>query len=184
MPLTVTVGSAYTSVVSAGESRQPEKAPENLDAISVPGVLVRRPRLVRVITTGVLGGAALGVLAALGLPGEGANHRTVVALLLALGFGVIGGLVAGAIATRPTASTNSARVGAVMGFMMAIVLVAGFMIGEEFFRSYEALRTFFSDPILVIIAMAVLAGLPFLGQVIGASFDRERPAGIEKNETS
>jgi uncharacterized protein YcfJ len=71
----------------------------DLDAHSFPTVIRRSPRLVRTVVTGVLIGAVLGVVVGLGLPGSGAMDRAAVTVLVACGFAIIGGLVAGANAT-------------------------------------------------------------------------------------
>lgn len=52
------------------------------------------------ILTGAGVGFAVGVVTALALPGHGAAYRGAVALLVGLGFALIGGLSVGAIATR------------------------------------------------------------------------------------
>jgi hypothetical protein len=70
-----------------------------LDAKAFPAFVRRAPRFARMIATGVGLGFAAGVVMALALPGHGAAYRGAVALLVGLGFGLIGGLSAGAIAT-------------------------------------------------------------------------------------
>ena len=71
-----------------------------LDANSLPAIVRRAPRFARMIATGAGVGFAVGVVIALALPGHGAAYRGAVALLVGLGFGMIGALSAGAIATR------------------------------------------------------------------------------------
>ena len=71
-----------------------------LDANSLPAIVRRAPRFARMIATGAGVGFAVGVVIALALPGHGAAYRGAVALLVGLGFGMIGALAAGAIATR------------------------------------------------------------------------------------
>lgn len=84
--------------MSDATSNTPSQA--ELDARSLPAVVRRAPRFARMIVTGAGVGFAVGVVMALALPGHGAAYRAAVALLVGLGFGMIGALSAGAIATR------------------------------------------------------------------------------------
>ena len=82
----------------AGNDELP--TPEELDGSAIPAYLRRAPRFGRIVLTGALFGFALGAGVALGLPGKGAAYVSTVVLFVGLGFALIGGLVAGAIATR------------------------------------------------------------------------------------
>ena len=78
--------------MSEPQSPQPEPAPKNLDKIAVPGILVRRPRLARVIATGALAGLIFGIVISIVLPGQTALHRAAVGTLVSVGFALLGGL--------------------------------------------------------------------------------------------
>lgn len=73
---------------------------DELDDVAIPASLRRAPRLGRIIGSGVGGGALLGIILGLTLPNSTGVGRGMVAVLVGLGFALIGGMVAGAIATR------------------------------------------------------------------------------------
>ncbi len=93
------------------DATTPPPSGVDLDANSIPVIVRRAPRFARTIATGVLCGAALGVAIGLGLPGYGAMDRAAVTVLVALGFALIGGLVAGANATGGRRRTVRRRAG-------------------------------------------------------------------------
>ena len=73
---------------------------EELERMALPATLRRAPRLGRVLGTGIGVGALLGIVLGLSLPNSTGVGRGMVAILVGLGFALIGGLAAGAVATR------------------------------------------------------------------------------------
>jgi len=79
---------------------EPVPSLEELQRTAVPAAIRHAPRVGRVIGTGVGIGIALGLVLGIALPNSTNVGRGVVILLLSLGFGMIGGLITGVIATR------------------------------------------------------------------------------------
>ncbi|WP_430868191.1 hypothetical protein [Demequina aurantiaca] len=73
---------------------------EELQRTAVPAAIRHAPRVGRMIGTGVWIGIALGVVLGIALPNSTVAGRGIVVILLSLGFALIGGLIAGVIATR------------------------------------------------------------------------------------
>ncbi|PKQ27069.1 MAG: hypothetical protein CVT64_01075 [Actinobacteria bacterium HGW-Actinobacteria-4] len=85
-----------------GAPKPPRPVPDidELERDAILATFRRAPRLGRVIGTGVSFGAGLGLALGFLLPNSTGVYRGTVAVLLGLGFALIGGLTAGAIATR------------------------------------------------------------------------------------
>ena len=79
---------------------EPEDAPsaDELSHVAVPAHVRRAPRFARVIGTGVIAGFLAGALCGLLLPNSTGVGRGMVAILVGLGFALIGGIVTGMIA--------------------------------------------------------------------------------------
>ncbi|MDN4480327.1 hypothetical protein [Demequina muriae] len=79
---------------------EPEDTPseDELRRISMPARLRRAPRFGRVVGTGVTAGFVAGALCGLLLPNSTGVGRGMVAILVGLGFALIGGMVTGLIA--------------------------------------------------------------------------------------
>lgn len=79
-----------------------ETAPsiDELERTAIPATFRRAPLLGRIVGSGIAFGIGLGVVLGLSLPNSTGVGRGMVAVLMALGFGMICGLTAGAIATR------------------------------------------------------------------------------------
>lgn len=97
------------------ESKVPDDAEsvpdfERLERDAIPATYRRAPLLTRIVGSGIAFGVGLGIVLGVAMPNSTGVGRGMVALLMALGFGMIGGLTAGAIATRMDAhSLNAAR---------------------------------------------------------------------------
>lgn len=76
---------------------------EHLESTAIPASFRRAPLLGRIVGSGIAFGVGLGVILGLSLPNSTGVGRGMVAVLMALGLGMIGGLTAGAIATRADA---------------------------------------------------------------------------------
>jgi hypothetical protein len=68
--------------------------------VALDTVVRRAPRFGRVIGTGAFGGALLGFTLGLVLPNSTEVARTMVGLVVALGFALVGGTIAGLIAVK------------------------------------------------------------------------------------
>lgn len=91
---------------------EPDPVPEDLDRVAVPAHVRRSPRFARFIGTGVTAGLIAAAVLAIALPNSTGTGRFVVFVLLALGLGMVGALVMGAIAVgldRPYRPASSAR---------------------------------------------------------------------------
>ena len=78
---------------------EPVPSLEELQRTAVPAAIRHAPRLGRIMGTGVGIGIALGLVLGIALPNSTSVGRGVVILMLTLGFGTIGGLITGVIAT-------------------------------------------------------------------------------------
>lgn len=83
---------------------------DELDRVAFDAVVRSAPRFGRFIGTGVAVGVVLGFILGFALPNSTNVGRGVVGMLLALGFGMVGAIVTGAIVTRVD-RTRSAPVG-------------------------------------------------------------------------
>jgi hypothetical protein len=83
-------------------SSQADRTPaiDQFEHDAIVATFRRAPRLGRIIGTGVAFGAGLGLALGFFLPNSTGVYRGTVAVLVGLGFALIGGLTAGAIATR------------------------------------------------------------------------------------
>ncbi len=131
--------------------------------MAIPAIVRRAPRFVRIIGIGAALGVLLGVGLALLSPGRGAEHRTVVAVLVAFGFGIIGAMVAGAIATRNSQDRNPARIGGVFGAAAGAVLTL--VLPGDFNRNR------------ILISIVVVVGFGIFGAIFGATSVPKRPSG-------
>ncbi|WP_296665800.1 hypothetical protein [Demequina sp.] len=82
--------------------------PEDLASVASPAHVRRAPRFGSFIGTGVGAGIVVAMILAIVLPNSTGTGRFLVFVLLALGFGLVGALVGGALATGLD-RTRSAR---------------------------------------------------------------------------
>lgn len=73
---------------------------DELERTAIPAAIRHAPRLGRFLGTGIGFGILLGVVLGLALPNSTGAGRGIVVVLLSAGFALIGGLIAGVIATR------------------------------------------------------------------------------------
>jgi len=73
---------------------------EELQRTAIPAAIRHAPRLGRFIGTGIGFGTVLGIVLGAVLPNSTGAGRGIVMVLLGAGFALIGGLIAGVIATR------------------------------------------------------------------------------------
>lgn len=92
--------------MTAAAPRSPQ---EGSGPTPVEAFLRAHPGAIKTIAVGVSIGAGLGLGVGLGLPGRGASYRAAVALLMVLGFALIGGLIATGIALPSSGRASHAR---------------------------------------------------------------------------
>lgn len=83
--------------VDPSHAAEPRPTVDELDAKAFDAVVRRAPRFGRFLGTGALVGVLLGVILGFALPNSTTVGRGMVALLMALGFGIIGALTAAVI---------------------------------------------------------------------------------------
>jgi len=149
--------------VSDAKAKDAAPSPDDLRQNAIPAIVRRAPRFVRIIGIGAVTGVLLGVGVALLLPGRGAEHRTVVAVLVAFGFGIIGAMLAGAVATRSPLDRNPARTGGVFGAAAGTVLTL--VLPGDYTRAR------------ILISIAVVVGFGIFGAIFAATSAPKRPAG-------
>ncbi len=154
--------------MSAANDPQPHPSPDDLDRVAVTAVVRRAPRLARVIVTGALVGVVFGAVIAAMLPGGGYLYRGTTGVLLGLSFAFLGALVAGAIATRPGAGSNPARVGVAVGIVLAVGIIMLTRPASGYSRLWVG------------VSVLLIVGIPYFTRMFFKSFEEpvDAPATV------